>query len=160
MDMFDDMEEAASRRNRYVLTQARAHMILAARTSRHDRGSGVPVVIFSTIVGTAIFASLKTEESTGWQIATGALSVLQTFFGFSALAGRHRQAADGHYRIWRATRSFMFLIRDPDTKRKDAIEVWDKISSNLNAVDDKAPVVSDAIEKKARKYELKSEDKD
>ena len=156
--MFDDMEEAASRRNRYVLTQARAHMILAARTSRHDRGSGVPVVIFSTIVGTAIFASLKTEESTGWQIATGALSVLaailaglQTFFGFSALAGRHRQAADGHYRIWRATRSFMFLIRDPDTKRKDAIEVWDKISSNLNAVDDKAPVVSDAIEKKAPK---------
>lgn len=60
---------------------------------------GVPAVVFSAIIGTAVFASLGTTVDTAGKIIVGlisltaaSLSSLQTFFNFADLAERHRAA--------------------------------------------------------------------
>jgi hypothetical protein len=61
---------------------------------------GVPVVSLSTIVGSAIFATLTatpnailTVVAGLTSIAVATLAALQTFFGYSERAGKHRLAS-------------------------------------------------------------------
>src|SRR4051794_12412579 len=54
-----------------------AHYLLAHRLRRRNLGLGVPAVVFSSIVGTSLFASLTQENvHIDLRIAIGCISVL------------------------------------------------------------------------------------
>lgn len=77
-----------------------AHHTTAADFGRRHRLLGTPVAIVSTIVGTAVFATLSTSPHPAVQIGVGLLSVsagvlasLQTFLNYPELAEKHKSSA-------------------------------------------------------------------
>src|SRR3954467_14778038 len=68
-----------------------AHYMLAHRLRRRNLGLGIPAVVFSTVVGTSLFASLTQEHvNISVRIIIGCVSVLaavaaalQTFLRFA-----------------------------------------------------------------------------
>ena len=83
-----------------VTNKDNAHYEMAAILRRRHWRLGVPVIITTTIVSTAIFTTLTKDTAIGWRVATGLISVvaavlaaLQTFFGFADQAQRHVEAA-------------------------------------------------------------------
>jgi hypothetical protein len=77
--------------------------------------SGLPAIIFSTIVGTSVFASLNNDNIPQWaKIAVGLISVvaavlmaLQTFLGFSERAEKHRTTAVRYGAVGRQIEQFL-----------------------------------------------------
>src|SRR5947199_1891835 len=71
-----------------------AHYLLAHRLRRRNLGLGIPAVVFSSIVGTSLFATLTRENvNTSLRILIGCISVLaavaaalQTFLRFAERA--------------------------------------------------------------------------
>jgi hypothetical protein len=78
----------------------KCHFLASHRYSRYNYMIGIPTILFTTVVGTSIFASLSTESRSvlatvviGFvSIMAAILSSLQTFLGFSERADRHRDA--------------------------------------------------------------------
>src|SRR3954465_14441285 len=78
-----------------------AHYMLAHRLRRRNLGLGIPAVVFSTVVGTSLFASLTQEHvNISVRIIIGCVSVLaavaaalQTFLRFAERAAQHVTAA-------------------------------------------------------------------
>lgn len=63
-------------------------------------GLGIPTIVLSAIVGTAVFASLESELDGWWRVTVGTISIgaavlasLQTFLGLSERAENHRLIA-------------------------------------------------------------------
>src|SRR6185369_2622736 len=84
--------------NRVSITQ-RAHYLSADHFGRRKYWLGIPAVVLSTLVGTAVFASLQKQPEFWLQIAIGLASVLaavlaglQTFLGYTERAEKHRIA--------------------------------------------------------------------
>ena len=81
-----------------ITTAQFGHQLQAERTRSWNLVLGIPVVIATTIVGTAAFAAINNNTtSNGWKIAAGVVSIfaavlaaLQTFFGFGDRSERHR----------------------------------------------------------------------
>jgi hypothetical protein len=76
------------------------HQLSADRTHIWHLLLGVPVVIFTTVVGTGAFAAINQETDDFWKVAAGTVSIvaavlasMQTFFGFGERSDRHRIAA-------------------------------------------------------------------
>jgi hypothetical protein len=76
------------------------HQISADRTHIWHLLLGVPVVIFTTVVGTGAFAAINQDTNDFWKVAAGTVSIvaavlasMQTFFGFGERSDRHRIAA-------------------------------------------------------------------
>ncbi|WP_406303810.1 SLATT domain-containing protein [Streptomyces sp. NBC_00885] len=76
------------------------HQDAAATFGKRGRYLSVGTLIISTVVGTAIFASLAASPATGWKVAAGVLtgmvavlSALQALLKYPELAARHRQAS-------------------------------------------------------------------
>lgn len=76
------------------------HQIEAERTRRWTLLLGIPVVIFTTVVGTGSFAAINDSTTNAWKVAAGVISILaailasvQTFLGFAERSDRHRIAA-------------------------------------------------------------------
>jgi hypothetical protein len=76
------------------------HQLSADQTRSRHLLLGVPVVIFTTVVGTAAFAAINQDTNDFWKVAAGTISIvaavlasMQTFFGFGELSDRHRAAA-------------------------------------------------------------------
>jgi hypothetical protein len=82
-------------------TQAQfGHQMEAERTRTWTLSLGIPVVIFTTIVGTGSFAAINDSTTNTWKVAAGVISILaailasvQTFLGFAERSDRHRIAA-------------------------------------------------------------------
>jgi hypothetical protein len=76
------------------------HQLQAEKTRWFHLGLGVPVVIFTTMVGTGAFAAINDTTTNSWKIAAGVVSILaavlasvQTFLAFGERSDRHRVAA-------------------------------------------------------------------
>ena len=76
-----------------------AHYECARRFERFHLWLGLPAIVLSTFVGTAVFASLEKSADVWLQIGVGLLSVvaavltgLQTFLKYAELAEKHRLA--------------------------------------------------------------------
>jgi hypothetical protein len=76
------------------------HQLSADKTHIWHLLLGVPVVIFTTIVGTGAFAAINQDTDNFWKVAAGTISIIaavlasmQTFFGFGERSDRHRIAA-------------------------------------------------------------------
>src|SRR2546421_2594241 len=82
----------------------RTHYECGTRFSRFNYWLGIPTIILSTAVGTAVFASLEQQSVPAWiKIVIGLVSILaavlaslQTFLGFAQRADKHRIAGAGY----------------------------------------------------------------
>jgi hypothetical protein len=124
-----------------------AHYYLAAGLKKRNLALGIPVVIFTTVVGTSLFASMASTSSDpstgsaiglpGWaRFAIGTISILaavlaaiQTFLRFAERAERHAQAADWYASIRREIEELLAL---PAHKRGDPKKVLDGLRKELN----------------------------
>ena len=78
----------------------KCHFLASHRYSKYNHMIGIPTILFTTIVGTTVFASLSTESRLviatvvigSVSMVAAILSSLQTFLGFSERADRHRDA--------------------------------------------------------------------
>jgi hypothetical protein len=102
---------------------------------------GVPAVVFSSVVGTAIFAGLKKDSS--WALWVGVVSIgaavlagLQTFFRFSERAAQHETAADWYSAIRRDIEEIQHL---PDEYRGEPKVCFDKLRKEMNRIVQTAP---------------------
>src|SRR5262245_65525716 len=96
-DLFFDVQRY--RHNAAVV--ARAHFLAWERYARWNRFFGIPVVIMTALVGTAIFGTLQQNPELHWRILAGGISIsatvlaaLQTYLNFAEQAEKHKEA--GH----------------------------------------------------------------
>jgi hypothetical protein len=76
-----------------------AHYVSADHFARKSYWLGIPVIALTTLVGTAVFATLQKQPEPWLQITVGLASVLaavlaslQTFLGYAERAEKHRVA--------------------------------------------------------------------
>ncbi|MBA2594837.1 MAG: SLATT domain-containing protein [Pseudomonadota bacterium] len=137
-----------------------AHYKLASDLRRKNLMLGVPVVIFSSCVGTSLFASLADPEAgiaPAFKITIGSISVaaailaaLQTFLRFGERAEKHVVAADWYAAVRRDIEQVLALSpKDRGTPRS----CFDRIRKQMSKVGQHSPEIGDRLWKvMAAKY--------
>jgi hypothetical protein len=121
---------------------------MAERYRRRSAQLGIPVVILSGLVGTAIFADLQhTVKHGSWVIGTvsllaGVLSGLQTYLRLSDNAVFHGTAAAWYSAIRRDIEQFLAL---PVESRGNPKLALDTIRQEMNKVGQKAPPLGEKL---------------
>ena len=128
----------------------KAHYLSAEHFKRRSLQLGVPTVVLSLFVGTSVFASLQSKPDFSLQICVGLCSVLaavlaglQTFFGYSERAEKHRLAGARYGAIGRELEVIRASETEPEPK------VVERIREKLDALAMEAPANSGAINDKA-----------
>ena len=152
--MITILEQAESYR-RYAQRKSNAHYLLAERNKNKHTLLGMFVTLFSTIVSTAIFATISKQQTTDRiQIVTGFLSVsaavlsaFQTFFHFSEMSQQHKNAATSYEAI--RHRLDIFLLTNSDLSNSDikqtSLNDIIEIAAQLNKIAETAPTIPDKI---------------
>lgn len=114
---------------------------------------GVPAVVFSSIVGTAIFAGLEHDSPRTLVIAfasilAAVLAGLQTFLRFPERASRHATAADWYSAIRRDIEQILHLPVESRGKAKDSL---DRVRKEINRVGQDAPELNVRLWKREAK---------
>ena len=140
----DEETQLASDWGKRAVAAQHAHYYLAARLKKQNLALGIPVVIFTTVVGTSLFASMASTASEsaaksfpGWarmligtiSILAAVLAAIQTFLRFAERSERHAQAADWYASIRREIEELLAL---PASKRGDPKKVLDALRKELN----------------------------
>ena len=118
-----------------------AHYAAANVCRRLNYALGVPAVVFSSIVGTAIFAGLEHDSPRTIVVAcvsilAAVLAGLQTFLRFPERAAQHATAADWYSAIRRDIEQTLHLPVESRGKAKDCL---DRIRKEMNRVGQDAP---------------------
>jgi hypothetical protein len=135
-----------------------AHYAAADLFRRLNYLVGIPAVVFSSIVGTAIFAGLEKDSPKALVIASvsivaAVLAGLQTFLRFSERAGQHANAADWYSAIRRDIEEILHLPIECRGKPKDCL---DEVRKEMNRVAQDAPELSVRLWKReARRFGVK-----
>jgi hypothetical protein len=138
---------------------ARAHFLAWERYSRWNRFLGIPVVIMTALVGTAIFGTLQENPALHWRILAGGISILatvlaalQTYLNFAEQAEKHREAGGNYAEV---RRKFNLLAIEMSQKGTDfndeAITILKEIVATLDEISKKSPAITDAIYDVARR---------
>lgn len=129
------------------------HFRAASRCVKLHQALGVPVTIFTTVVGTTVFSSLGQSPNTALIILTGLLSItaailssLQTFLGFSANAERHKLAAIKYGMLRRELEQF---LEDPDESADVLREFSQNFRVRWDAVDQESLPIPERIHQAA-----------
>src|SRR4051812_47748437 len=148
---WDDRAEGLLREwhNRAAAAQ-HAHYLLAHRLRRRNLALGVPAVVFSSVVGTSVFATLSHEHvGTGLRLLVGSVSVLaaiaaalQTFLRFNERAAQHVTAADWYAAIRRDVEQLLAL---PATARGPVKAGLDEVRTQMNRAGQNAPEIGDPL---------------
>jgi hypothetical protein len=128
------------------------HKMMAAVYTQRGRALAIPVVVLTTVTGTAIFTSISSNTySTGLQIFAGLLSMVAavissvaTSLNYGQIAERHRSASVKYGNLRRDIEEqlcFMNNLPDIETKMKDFRTRWD-------AMDLEAPSIPEKIREK------------
>jgi hypothetical protein len=99
---------------------------------------GIPTIIVSSIVGSAVFGTIGTTDMVPLQFAAGALSIIaaalsavQTFLSYDSLAEQSKFAAAGYSSLLRKLERY--IETNPDKMDSDFMkefsDEWDKIDS-------------------------------
>ncbi len=136
----------------YVNKRDAAHYQMALRFNRHERLLGIPVIVTTTVVGTAIFATLQQDAAVGWKIATGLLSVtaatlaaLQTFFNYGGEAQRHAEVAVGYARLWRHIDQFKLRYQQETATREECLTDLATLVKDMDDLERQAPRITNKI---------------
>ena len=141
-------------RRRVYAAQA-AYYGEAERLRRRNYQLGIPVVIVSSLVGTAIFGNWADDQTYKWwvggvSILAAILASLQTFLKFGESATLHGAAADWFAAIRRDIEEVLALPLD---LRGNPKECLDSIRQEMNKAGQKAPELSERLwTKVARRF--------
>jgi hypothetical protein len=148
-------------RNRVYACQV-AYFFAASNSRKAYYWLGVPTVIISAIVGTAIFAGAGTgiDAELFVRIVLGTISViatvlsaLQTFFNFSELANRNARAGEMYASIRRQIEEVLAL---PAELRPSPQQCLESIRRLMDEAGEKTPEISRRVWRSvARIYEVK-----
>lgn len=131
---------------RRAAAAATAHYLLATRLRRRNLALGIPVVVFSTVVGTSVFATLAQDRlDTRLSVAVGLFSVaaavlaaLQTFLRFPERAEKHVTAADWYSAIRRDLEQTIAL---PPTQRGAPTDCLGRVRKEMSKVGQSSPEI-------------------
>lgn len=123
----------------------KCHFLASHRYSRYNYWIGIPTIMFTTVVGTSIFASLSMDSRSvtativiGFvSIMAAILSSLQTFLGFPERADRHRDAGIKYGTIGRKMELLLNENEMPDGP--DAVALKKELD-DLGAASPKIPL--------------------
>jgi len=139
----------------------RAHYECCARYNRLNRLLGIPTIVLSAGVGTAVFATLDKGASGSLKVILGLLSVtaavlasLQTFMAFGDLGTRHK-AAGARYGAIR--RNLELLKVSPPPSEHEVSQELLKIKKEMDDLAERAPHVPSSPKRKIDE-EMKSRD--
>lgn len=148
-------------RNRVYAAQS-AYYLMADRHRRWNYLLGVPVVVVSTLVGTAIFTELEKLPQFGMygRVVVGSVSLLaavlaslQTFLRFAESATLHGAAADWYAAIRRDIEELLAL---PPELRGGPKERLASIRREMNKAGQKSPELSERLwARVARRFGVK-----
>jgi hypothetical protein len=119
---------------------------------------GVPAVIFSSVVGTSLFAGLdkdspRTVLVASTSILAAILGALQTFLRFAERATLHATAADWYSAIRRDIEEILHL---PVGDRGAPKECLDEVRKEMNRVAQDSPELSARVwERQAKRFGVK-----
>ena len=158
------MQKILSLAQNYAQISARnraAHYRAAKLANQKHMLLGVPAIVTSTAVGTAIFASLNDNPSNTIKVLAGTvsllgatLSALQTFFKFSELAERHRVAGAEYGDVKRRLDLFLVKYGSKDLSfEAEAIEKLAEIVDLLSKLAKESPDVPDAAYRLAGRHD-------
>lgn len=123
----------------------RAHHDAVTRLERVNRLVGVPAIGLSTVVGTAILATMESDPGRTAHavaglaaVAVAVLTAVQTFLGFSDRAQRHRETAL-RYAALRRELDDLSALGDDGPKLRRRLEA---LRARWREVDGMAPAVS------------------
>ena len=125
-----------------------AHYRVASRLRRYNLLLGIPVVVFTTAVGTSLFATLNQKTLPGWlRVTVGSISVLaailaaiQTFLSFAKRADQHAVAADWYASIKRKIEQ---QANTPRKGRSDPKKFLDEVRKEMNTVGSQFPEIGE-----------------
>ena len=108
---------------------------------------GIPTIIFSTVVGTAIFAGLEKNSPRAPLVAfasifAAVLAGLQTFLRFSERAAQHATAGDWYSAIRRDIEQMLHL---PANCRGKAKKCLDDVRKEMNRASQDAPELNSRL---------------
>jgi hypothetical protein len=134
----------------------RTHYVCSTRSGHWNYILGIPAIILSAIVGTAIFASLSENNPAAWiKILAGCISVLaavlaslQTFLKYSELADAHREAGAKYGAI---RRTLELLKTLPPATNNELKGTLDQIKAEMDRLAAEAPAVSSGMKAKIDK---------
>ena len=139
-----DVEALLEDWRRRVYAAQSAHYASADRFRMLNYIVGVPAVIFSSVVGTALFAGLEKDSPRTWLIAStsilaAVLGALQTFLRFAERATLHATAADWYSAIRRDIEEILHLpVEDRGTPK----ECLDEVRQEMNRAAQDSPELS------------------
>ncbi len=142
--------------NRVYAAQS-AHYASADRFRRYNYFVGVPSIIFSSVVGTAIFAGLEKNSPQAWLVASvsilaAVLAGLQTFLRFSERATDHATAADWFSAVRRDIEEILHLPIECRGKVKVCL---DRVRKEMNRAAQDAPeLTSKYWKQEARRFRV------
>lgn len=127
-----------------------AYYLEAERLKRWHFWLGIPAVIFSTVVGTAVFATLENQAVAVparvivalVSIAAAVLAGLQTFLRLSESAAEHAHAADWYAAIKRDIEQVRALRREERGPAKASI---DSLRKEMNKAGQKSPELRESL---------------
>ena len=127
-----------------------AHYRVASRLRGYNVWLGLPVVIFTTAVGTSLFATLNQPDLEMWlRITVGCISVvaailagIQTFLSFAKRADQHAVAADWYASIRRKIEQ---QANTPRKGRSDPKKFLDEIRKDMNTVGSQFPEIGERM---------------
>lgn len=125
-----------------------AHYRVASRLRSNNLWLGLPVVIFTTAVGTSLFATLNQDRLGTWlRVIVGGISVLaaifagiQTFLNFAQRADQHVVAADWYASIRRKIEQ---QVNTPRIGRSDPKRFLDEVRQDMNNVGSQSPEIGE-----------------
>lgn len=138
---------------RRVRESQRTHYECGTRFSRLNYILGIPTIVLSAAVGTAVFASLQSDAvSVEIKIVTGLISILaavlaslQTFLGFAQRSDRHRIAGAGYGAV---RRSIEVLKTFPPDDPSEMRRLISEIQQQMDSLAESAPEVPAALKRR------------
>jgi hypothetical protein len=134
-----------------IKTRHISHNRAAMHYKRVGRLLGIPVVILTTVVGTAVFSAVSSPNgySTGLQILAGFLSMaatvlsgLQTFLNYPELAERHQEAAIKYGVLRREVEQTLTL---PPNEPSELKKILSDVNVQWKALEEKSPSIPQKI---------------
>ncbi len=154
----DEVEQLLQQwRNRTYAAQA-AYYEEAERLRRRNYQLGIPVVIVSSLVGTAVFADWGEVPVYKWWVGSvsifaAVLASLQTFLKFGENASLHGAAADWFAAIRRDIEEQLALPQDLRDPPKQCL---DGIRQEMNKAGQKSPELSERLwARVAKRFDVK-----
>lgn len=149
----EDILEQADAHRRHALKLGYGHYTAGRQAAKGHMWLGVPVVVLTAIVGTSIFATFSETPASHWKIITGLVSLLatvlaalQTFFGFSERAEKHKAAGARYGALRRDIELFALRYRDKEPSHRDqALIELEALTERLSRLAEDSPDLSDEL---------------